>query len=289
VTQQRAVARWYNVVGRATLTAANASGLPVKLVRLNDRRRTLGSRVWSLYTAMRARWWWLTDPRLLLEGRERIVFETLRRRGFLDRARGRRILEIGPKHGQDSLLLAGLDPEELVLLDLPEKNELVRAWLPEVEARCPTRYVQGNLLYLAPNERQRLGTFDLVWCLGVLYHNVEQLRLLRRLFHLTRPDGAVVIESATTRTRRLARENVVEIHWPELYRGQRTITHLPSRLAVKSWLEMVGFADVRVEDVYSRHTSWQRAVLTGVRPRDPRPYLSYPGADAPAWVAGDAT
>src|SRR5437667_11795777 len=80
VTQQRAVARWYNVVGRATLTAANASGLPVKLVRLNDRRRTLGSRVWSRYTAIRARWWWLTDPSLLLEGRERIVFETLRRR-----------------------------------------------------------------------------------------------------------------------------------------------------------------------------------------------------------------
>jgi hypothetical protein len=122
----------------------------------------------------------------------------------------------------------------------------------------------------------------------VLYHNVEQLRLLRRLFHLTQPNGAVVIESATTRNKRLADLNVVEIHWPDLYRGQRTITHLPSRVAIKSWLEMVGFEQVRIEDVYSRATGWQRAVLTAVKPVQARPYLSYVGPDAPEWAAGDA-
>jgi hypothetical protein len=61
------------------------------------------------------------------------------------------------------------------------------------------------------------------------------------------------------------------------------------RLALKSWLEMVGFADVIVEDVYSKQTGWQRAVVTGVRPAEPKPYLSYVGEDAPPWVAGDAT
>lgn len=176
-----------------------------------------------------------------------------------------------------------------MLLDLPEKDELVQQWLPEIQALCPTRYVTGNLMYLPPDELAALGTFDLVWCLGVVYHNVEQLRLLRRLFHLTRPHGLVVIESATTRDRRLADRNVVEVHWPDLYRGQRTITHLPSRRALASWLEMVGFAEVEVEPVYSRHTGWQRAVLTGVRPAEPAPYLSYVGEDAPPWVAGDAT
>ncbi len=241
-------------------------------------------------TSRRARLWWrLTDPKRLAETQERVVFEHLRRSGRLERFRGSRILEIGPKHGEDSRLLAALAPAELVLLDLPEKDELVQRWLPGIEALCPTRYVTGNLMYLSPGELEQLGTFDLVWCLGVVYHNVEQLRLLRRLFHLTRTDGLVVIESATTRNRRLAGKNVVEVHWPDLYRGQRTITHLPSRLALRSWLEMVGFADVRVEPVYSRHTGWQRAVLTGVRPAEPKPYLSYVGEDAPPWVAGDAT
>jgi SAM-dependent methyltransferase len=217
------------------------------------------------------------------------VFEHLRLAGRLDRFRGGRILEIGPKHGEDSRLLAGLEPAELVLLDLPEKDALVQQWLPGLEALCPTRYVTGNLMYLSPDELGSLGTFDLVWCLGVVYHNVEQLRLLRRLFHLTRTNGLVVVESATTRNRELEDKNVVEIHWPDLYRGQRTITHLPSRLALKSWLEMVGFADVQIEQVYSRYTGWQRAVLTGVRPAEPKPYVSYAGEDAPPWVAGDAT
>jgi tRNA (mo5U34)-methyltransferase len=221
--------------------------------------------------------------------RKRVVFEHVRRTRSLDGQRGQRILEIGPKHGEDSILLAGLGPEELVLLDLPEKDELVGSWLSDVEALAPTRYVSGNLMYLPPERLDQLGTFDLVWCLGVIYHNVEQLRLLRRLFHLTRPEGVVVIESSTTRDRRLADKNVVEVHWPKLYRDQRTITHQPSRLALKSWLEMVGFADVRIEDVYSRYTGWQRAVLTGVRPLEPQPYLSYRGEDAPPWIAGDAT
>jgi SAM-dependent methyltransferase len=245
--------------------------------------------VWGAYTGARRTWWRATDNRRLHEARGRIVFEHLHRSGFLDRFAGKRILEIGPKHGEDSRLLAALQPSELVLLDLPEKLDQVAGWLPAVEAICPTRFVTGNLLYLAEGQRAELGAFDLVWCLGVVYHNVEQLRLLRRLFHLTAPEGAVVIESATTRDTSLADKNVVEVHWPELYRGQRTITHLPSRLALKSWLEMVGYADVRVEDVYSRYTAWQRAVLTGMRPLEPVPYLSYVGEAAPPWVAGDAS
>jgi len=251
--------------------------------------RTLGSRVWSAYTRTRSLWWRVSDPRRLDEARGRIVFEQLQKSGFLDRFAGKRILEIGPKHGEDSRLLAALRPAELVLLDLPEKEDQVGSWLPEVEALCPTRFVVGNLLYLSAEEQAALGSFDLVWCLGVVYHNVEQLRLLRRLFHLTNPEGAVVVESSTTRDPALADKNVVEVHWPDLYRGQRTITHHPSRLALKSWLEMVGYADVRVEDVYSRYTGWQRAVLTGRRPVEPTPYLSYVGDAAEPWVAGDAT
>lgn len=253
-------------------------------------RRTLGSSLWALRQALQRRWFSLTDSKRIAESRsERVVYRYLERSGFLECFRGGRILEIGPKHGEDSRLLATLGPSELVLLDLPEKDELVRPWLPEVESLCSTRYVRSNLLYLTPDELQGLGTFDLVWCLGVIYHNVEQVRLLRRLFNLTRAEGALVLESSTTRNRRLAKANVVEIHWPDLYRGERTITHHPSRRALASWLEMVGFDEVRIEPVYSRKLAWQRAVLTARRPRDPRPYVSYDAEGAPAWIAGEAT
>jgi 2-polyprenyl-3-methyl-5-hydroxy-6-metoxy-1,4-benzoquinol methylase len=230
------------------------------------------------------------DPRrdAELQG-ERVVFRSLEREGFLERFRGGRILEVGPKHGEDSLLLATLRPAELVLIDLPEKRQLVQTWLPALQALCLTLYLEANLLYVPPDELSGLGQFDLVFCLGVVYHNAEQLRLLRRLFNLCVIGGALVLESSTTRDRRLADLNAVEIHWPEPYRGTENITHHPSRRALKSWLEMVGFAEVEIRDVYSRDLSWQRAVLTAIRPPHPSPYLSYASGEHPPWTAGEAT
>ena len=201
-------------------------------------------------------------------GGARVVFDYLRP----ELPRGGRILEIGPKHGLDTRLLATLEPSELVTVDLPEKADTIASWLPDVPV---ARHVEANVLYMGERERSELGRFDLVWCLGVLYHNVEQLRLLRRLYELTAESGLVVVESATTRSRILAGRNVVELHWPETYRSVPTITHLPTRRAVAAWLEMAGFADVRIRDVYSRSLGWQRAVLTGRRHSGGSAYAGY--------------
>ena len=44
-----------------------------------------------------------------------------------------------------------------------------------------------------------LPAHDLVWCAGVLYHNPEQLRMVRLLYDLLEPGDVLVLESATTR------------------------------------------------------------------------------------------
>lgn len=219
---------------------------------------------------------------------ERLVFDRLAEGGFLEAFRGKRILEVGPKHGLDSRRLAELAPSELVLLELPEKRELVRGWLPEVEARSAVRHVEGNLLYLSPSECAELGSFDLVWCLGVLYHNAEQLRLLKRLFDMTAVGGALVLESATTRNPDLADLRVVEIHWPEPYRGVQTITHLPSRSAIASWIEMVGFERVELIDVYQGELAWQRVAFTARKAPQSTSYSTHmTSGQNPAYVVGD--
>ena len=234
-------------------------------------------------------WLKFVDPRRIDEiAGERVVFNHLKVKGFFNGLEGKRILEIGPKHGKDTMLLAKLNPSELILIDLPEKDSIVREWLPHVPCRRAT-YLEGNILYLTNEQYEQLGSFDLIWCLGVLYHNVEQLRLLKRLFDLCDVGGVVVIESSTTRNKKLEKSNVVEIHWPEPYRGVQTITHLPSRLAIKSWLEMIGFTDVIIHDIYSRTLRWQRAVLTGVKKSNSKPYISYAASGLnPTYVLGDA-
>jgi SAM-dependent methyltransferase len=214
---------------------------------------------------------------------ERVVVNRLQARGFFDGLAGKRILEIGPKHGEDSALLAALDPAELVLVDLPEKSERVRAWLPGIA--CPTRFVEANLLFMPPEELASLGRFDLVMCLAVLYHNAEQLRLIRRLRTLCVEGGRVAIESHVLPPRPFRDSNSVRIHWPEPWGGVPTITHIPSTRAIKSWMEMAGFVDVEAPPIQRAR---KRAVLTGVAAG--RPYASYAASGLnPEYPAGEAT
>lgn len=236
-------------------------------------------------------WLRLADPRQLpeLDG-ERIAFTHLRRHGLLDAVTGGRVLEIGPKHGLDSRLLAALAPSELVLVDLPEKTPSIRSWLGEVDALCPARYEEGNILYMPAAARESLGLFNVVWCLGVVYHNVEQLRLLRRLYDLCADGGLVVVESSTARGRRARKANVVQLHWPLPFGGVPTITHLPSRRALASWLEMVGFVDVEIRDVYSRQVSKNRALLTARKAAGAPGLVSYGHSGLnPVYLPGEAT
>jgi SAM-dependent methyltransferase len=184
----------------------------------------------------------------------------------------RRVLEIGPKDGKDTVRLLGLKPERLTLIDLPGREASNDAWLRAI-ASPVVEYLSANIMY--SDSVQRLDPFDLVWCTGVLYHNPEQLRMLRRLYDLLLPGGVLVLESATTRNPRLRGHNCVEIIFPpsvELkrkYHISLNISHLPSALAIRSWLQMVGFAEVqpsRCHRAISKALARDRAAYIARRP-----------------------
>lgn len=220
----------------------------------------------------------------------RVAYECLARHIDTTAFKGGRILEIGPKHGMDSLLLAALCPSELVLVDLPSKEEMVQSWISEVRKLCPTTLIIGNLLHFDVEARQRLGTFDLVFCAGVLYHNLEQYRLIRRLFQCLKSSGHLILETAITRNEKLRSLNAVEIFWPDTYRDSKTITHLPSRRAVSSWMEMAGFVDVKELRAYTGRLKDEREVFWGRRSNsESKPYLGYAelGSIHPQVVPGD--
>ncbi|HIJ84218.1 MAG: hypothetical protein HW380_759 [Magnetococcales bacterium] len=193
---------------------------------------------------------------------------------------GQRVLEIGPKDGKDSHRLASLGPESLVMMDIPAEYTLnvtshsitprqhLPSWFQSIVLPGKS-YKEGNILYLAPDELKALGRFDLIWCTGVLYHNPEPLRFIKRLFNLLQPGGLLLLETSLTRHPALKNHNCVEILWPKSQLCLRTgendqqlilskvvpepeqslsiqsnVSHLPSRKAVLSWLEMCGFQEI---------------------------------------------
>jgi SAM-dependent methyltransferase len=177
------------------------------------------------------------------------LFEEFTARAGREAFRNKRMLEIGPRDGLDSRRLASLQPAELVMIDLPEKRGTVATWLADIA--CPHTYLEANFMYLPREDYTALGRFDLIWCTGVLYHNAEQLRFLRRLYRLLNVGGYLVLESATLRMAGALRSGCyVEIHYPETYRNTGTITHLPSVGAINAWLSMVGFQEIRPSSCY---------------------------------------
>lgn len=163
--------------------------------------------------------------------------------------RDSRILEIGPKDGLDSKRLASLLPEELVMIDLPEKREGNEQWFSQIT--CPSKYIEANFMYMPTQDYEALGSFRLIWCTGVLYHNAEQMRMLRKLYRLLKVGGYLVLESATLRLAKSLRSGAyVEIHYPETYRQTGTVTHLPTADAIRAWLTMVGFQEIHDSHCY---------------------------------------
>jgi len=182
------------------------------------------------------------------------LFKELVDLGVNDRFAGKRVLEIGPKDGRDSNRLASLRPSELVMIDLPEKSANNEIWLRELG--CPHRYIEANFMYLPVAEYQGLGKFSLVWCTGVLYHNAEQLRMLRKLYKLLDVGGFLVLESALMRAPKYLRDRMlVEIHYPQTHRDTGTVTHLPTIRAIKAWLTMAGFREITDSNCYRKYNS----------------------------------
>src|SRR4051812_19433248 len=69
------------------------------------------------------------------------LFEDLLRR--LGSTKPRRVLEIGPRDGEDTQRLATLGAEEIVLVDLPNQKERIETWLPKL-AGAPVKMIYGN-------------------------------------------------------------------------------------------------------------------------------------------------
>ena len=153
----------------------------------------------------------------------------------VERFRGARVLEVGPKYGAHARWLdRELAPSELVFSDFASDRHLHAAWAGEL--RSPHRFVYGDLK--DARELLELPPFDLVFFLGVLYHSVHHLPLLGMLNRVTRPGGTMLFETTVD-----ARPDaVLRLRWPPETGKAKAI---PSVQAVRLELAWTGWRKVR--------------------------------------------
>jgi hypothetical protein len=88
------------------------------------------------------------------------------------------------------------------------------------------------------------GTFDLVHCHGVLYHEVHPVALLQRLRAMLNDSGTLLFGSMMLRSAELSE---FARFVPGSYYGDPTWWWVPGRLAMRWMLESVG---LQIEDMF---------------------------------------
>lgn len=178
-------------------------------------------------------------------GQPTILDETLNDIIEVEKFRGRRVLEIGPKWGHNSLWVdRNLQPSEFVLIDLPKTKDGLflhgvpfqqESWLSQL--RSPRRIIYDNLITC--KVLLELEPFDLILCVGVLYHNIEQLKILNVLRRLMANGGILVLQTSIYLG---SEEAVVHYAW---YPGTTAGVAFPTKYALLKMLAMTGWTNVK--------------------------------------------
>jgi SAM-dependent methyltransferase len=158
----------------------------------------------------------------------------------VDRFRGARVLEVGPKYGvHASWIDRELQPSELVFSDFESDTSLHAKWVDSLQQ--PHRFVYGDLR--DATELLELEPFDLVFFLGVLYHSIHHLPLLGMLNRVTKPGGTMLFET-TVDSRPDA---LVRLRWPEngKAKGIPTLQAVRLELAWSGWRKVTRFTGYR--------------------------------------------
>ncbi|MDC9719937.1 MAG: tRNA 5-methoxyuridine(34)/uridine 5-oxyacetic acid(34) synthase CmoB [Gammaproteobacteria bacterium] len=162
---------------------------------------------------------------------------------------GRQVLDIGTGNGYflyrmlgaGASLALGIDPTRIFLYQFHAAQRLL-----------PTN--GAHLLPLRSEHLPAFGSFDTVFCLGVLYHRRSPIDHIQELLSYLRPGGELVLETL------VVPGGIDTILVPQdRYAKMSNVWFLPSTKALENMLRKIGLLDVRTVDVNQTTTQEQRA------------------------------
>ena len=191
--------------------------------------------------------------------------------------KGRQVLDIGTGNGYflyrmlgaGASLALGIDPTRIFLYQFHAAQRLLPA-------------NGAHLLPLRSEHLPAFGSFDTVFCLGVLYHRRSPIDHLQELMSYLRPGGELVLETLVVP----GDVNTIFVP-PERYAKMANVWFLPSTAALENMLRKLGLVNVHTVDVNQTTTAEQRAtdwmsfhsLADFLDPNDPK--LSAEGHPAP--------
>lgn len=171
----------------------------------------------------------------------------------LPRLEGRKILDIGSSNGYYMFRMAAENP--LFVLGLEPQSSFYFQYL------ALQKYLKQEQVFCLPIPYHQLpvmeGYFDLVFCMGILYHRKSPVEMLGQIRDSLARGGEIVLENLVLDSR----ENLC-LFPKDRYAKMRNVFFIPDLAAMESWLARAGFRDIRCVDVSrtgieeQRKTEW---------------------------------
>lgn len=200
-------------------------------------------------------------------------------------ARGKRVADVGCSNGYFLFRLAQSDPELAIGFDPVDRCWLQFALLQSILQVPRLAFVPTGIASLDafPN------FFDLVMCMGVIYHQRDPFTATKTLFNATRPGGRLLLESL------VINDPGSHLLIPrERYAKMRNAWIIPTPEALASIAERAGFRNIELHHFgpvttdEQRRTEWApyESLADFLDPNDPTKTIEgYPAPHSAAVVA----
>jgi len=163
--------------------------------------------------------------------------------------KGCRILDIGSSNGYYMFRMAAHEP--LFVLGLEPQSSFYYQYL------AVQKYVKQDNVFCLPIPHHQLPTmenyFDLVFCMGILYHRKSPIEMLKQIHDSLKKGGEIVLENLVLDTR----QNLC-LFPHDRYGKMRNVFFIPDLSAMESMLARAGFSHIRCVDISKTATEEQR-------------------------------
>ena len=140
-----------------------------------------------------------------------------------------RMLGMAERHGVAPEAIVGIDPSESFYLAF----ELMQSLLRRQELQYELLGVEDVGLFVE--------LFDVVLCLGIVYHQRDPLSMLRTLKAAMRPGGVLILESQA-----IPGDEPVALFPHDRYAKARNVFFVPTASCMRAWLMRAGFRDIEL-------------------------------------------
>jgi tRNA (mo5U34)-methyltransferase len=170
----------------------------------------------------------------------------------LDSLAGKKIADIGSNTGYYMFRASEFGPELVLGFETSE-----RCWY---SFELLQRFIQNSSLdtLLLGVEKILLFPqfFDVVLCMGILYHHRDPLSILKNLYKALKPGGQIIVESQC-----IPGEEPVALFPRDRYGKARNVYFVPTSSCLTSWVERAGFSEIEVFSIITLNPEEQRSTI----------------------------